>query len=129
MVQPGFKPAAHFSVDQCPPGDSRSLNYTFFFSIIEQLFYHGFKDLICYCLNFFARFRRFLIAVCEHKYFDYVVLLFILTSCVALALEEPNMNPKVEPGKYISIYFKKSSSSHVPIISISCLCACVKSYL
>ncbi|CAH3037176.1 unnamed protein product [Porites lobata] len=37
---------------------------------------------------------RSLFASCEHKYFDYVVLLFILTSCVVLALEEPNMHPK-----------------------------------
>ena len=71
-----------------------------FFSIIEHLFYHGFKDLICYRFYFSARFRRFLIAVCEHKYFDYVVLLFILTSCVVLAVEEPNMHPEVEPGRY-----------------------------
>jgi len=37
------------------------------------------------------RFRRFLTAVCGHKYFDYAVLFFILISCVVLALEEPNI--------------------------------------
>ena len=52
---------------------------------------------------FSARFRCFLIAVCEHKYFDYVVLLFILTSCVARALEEPNMHPKVEGDIYLNL--------------------------
>ena len=34
-------------------------------------------------------------SVCGHKYFDYVVLLFILISCIVLAMEEPNILPKV----------------------------------
>lgn len=42
-----------------------------------------------------CRLRRLLLAVCEHKYFDYVVLFFILISCVALALEEPNIGHQV----------------------------------
>lgn len=42
---------------------------------------------------FSCRLRRFLTAVCGHKYFDYVVLFFILISCVVLALEEPNIPP------------------------------------
>lgn len=45
-------------------------------------------DVICW---FSCRFRRFLTAVCGHKYFDYAVLFFILISCVVLALEEPNI--------------------------------------
>ena len=40
---------------------------------------------------FSCRLRRLLTAVCGHKYFDYVVLFFILISCVVLALEEPNI--------------------------------------
>ena len=48
---------------------------------------------------FLPGFVVFWLQSCEHKYFDYVVLLFILTSCVVLALEEPNMHPKVEPGE------------------------------
>lgn len=32
-------------------------------------------------------------SVCEHKYFDYVVLFFILISCIVLAMEEPNIPP------------------------------------
>ncbi|KAJ7340397.1 Voltage-dependent T-type calcium channel subunit alpha-1G [Desmophyllum pertusum] len=38
------------------------------------------------------RLRRLLLAVCEHKYFDYAVLFCILISCVVLVLEEPNID-------------------------------------
>ncbi|XP_015766817.1 PREDICTED: voltage-dependent T-type calcium channel subunit alpha-1H-like [Acropora digitifera] len=40
------------------------------------------------------RFRCRMASVCEHKYFDYVVLMFILISCIVLAMEEPNILPK-----------------------------------
>ncbi|XP_074639691.1 voltage-dependent T-type calcium channel subunit alpha-1H-like isoform X1 [Acropora palmata] len=40
------------------------------------------------------RFRCRMASVCGHKYFDYVVLLFILISCIVLAMEEPNILPK-----------------------------------
>ncbi|KAK2571693.1 Voltage-dependent T-type calcium channel subunit alpha-1G [Acropora cervicornis] len=39
-------------------------------------------------------FRCRMASVCGHKYFDYVVLLFILISCIVLAMEEPNILPK-----------------------------------
>lgn len=43
------------------------------------------------------RFCCFLVIVCGYKYFDYVVLFFILISCVMLVLEEFNilLNNKV----------------------------------
>ena len=44
-------------------------------------------------LSFLFRFRRLMIAVCEHKFFDYIILLFILISCVVLTLEEPHIPP------------------------------------
>lgn len=49
------------------------------------------------------RFRCLLATVCGHKYFDYVVLSFILISCVMLALEEPNIPSNNKKRQVIDI--------------------------
>lgn len=53
-------------------------------------FYLAFSIELC---MFVFRFRLFCRRVISHKMFDHVILMFILLSCIAIALERPGIDP------------------------------------
>ncbi|XP_040894614.1 voltage-dependent T-type calcium channel subunit alpha-1H-like [Toxotes jaculatrix] len=70
--------------------DNRSLNF-----IQKVLFWcKEHKDWSLYVLSPQNRFRIFCQSLISHKMFDHAILLFILLSCVTIAMERPEIHPK-----------------------------------
>ena len=63
--------------------------------------------------SLFFRFRKLMVATYSNKWFDRVVLVFILLNCVVMALERPDL-PKDSEVSY-QIYELQSSMQLNPI--------------